>query len=234
MAATGWYGGTGIRLNTAQRVIAGAWGAVQAAAEVLTFGALGGANSIGTRSVVASGSKLTALERAYVGGAYGALRSPVAHSVSAGHLPTLLSESGMASGYLSSSQRLALLSKYGQTSRQLLLHGQVLAPRGTMSAQLLGDITRATGREVALLRLKTGQRVLRLGNAREVSFQGASRVIAHTHPSGALRLSPARLELGPGGVWQVKGDVPALQSLDQRWSLIFGPEGQSSGRLFPQ
>ncbi len=78
MAATGWYGGTGIRLNTAQRVIAGVWGVVQAAAEVLALAPMLGASTMSSGGVLTRGSTLTATERAYMTGAYSALRSPLA------------------------------------------------------------------------------------------------------------------------------------------------------------
>ena len=78
MAATGWYGGTGIRLNTAQRVIAGVWGVVQAAAEVLALAPMLGASTMSAGGVLTRGSTLTATERAYMTGAYSALRSPLA------------------------------------------------------------------------------------------------------------------------------------------------------------
>ncbi len=78
MAATGWYGGTGIRLNTAQRVIAGVWGVVQAAAEVLAFAPMLGASAMTAGSAITRGSTLTATERAYMTGAYSATRTAVA------------------------------------------------------------------------------------------------------------------------------------------------------------
>ena len=116
MAASGWYGGTGIRLNTAQRVIAGAWGAVQAAAEVLTLGSLGGAGAIGTRGVMAGGSTLTAMERAYMTGAYSALRSPLARpmplrgfTVTAGRRLTDTFETSALSPILRTQKQLSLL-----------------------------------------------------------------------------------------------------------------------------
>ena len=77
MAATGWYGGTGIRLNTAQRVIAGVWGLVQAAADILALTPMLGAGSMNAGNVATRGSTLTATERVYMTGAYSATRAPV-------------------------------------------------------------------------------------------------------------------------------------------------------------
>ena len=80
----------------------------------------------------------------------------------------------------------------------------------------MGEITAATGREVALIRTEAGL-VLRLGTRGRVNVAGATRVIAHTHPSGRLGLSiddyisvfnhPTRahrstIVIGPSGFWR--------------------------------
>ena len=104
--------------------------------------------------------------------------------------------------------------------------------------QLMADITAATGKEVALLRLSRGElgRVLRLGTERSVNFSGAMRVIAHTHPSGNLALS-LNMEF-MGGRWVLTGDVPALMALEAvgraeqvvvpRSSVVIGPSGAAA------
>jgi hypothetical protein len=71
----------------------------------------------------------------------------------------------------------------------MLERGEDVAMRtGSMSAQLMGDLTVATGREVALIRIGN-QRFLRLGGADSAFVGDATRLIAHTHPSGVLRFS---------------------------------------------
>ena len=104
--------------------------------------------------------------------------------------------------------------------------------------QLMADLTAATGKEVALLRITRGElgRVLRLGTERSVNFSGAIRVIAHTHPSGNLALS-LNMEL-VGGRWVLTGDVPALMALESvgragqvvvpRSSVVIGPSGAAA------
>jgi len=57
----------------------------------------------------------------------------------------------------------------------------------------IANISAITGKEVGLLRLKNGSRVLRLGQVDElghfISSEGVSRMIAHTHPSRNLAFS---------------------------------------------
>jgi len=80
---------------------------------------------------------------------------------------------------------------------------------------LMGELTAATGAEVALLRMSQG-RVLRLGfsDVKEVPAIGALRVIAHSHPSGKLGIS---------------GDDFRVAFLDpkrkQRSTIVVGPSG---------
>jgi RHS repeat-associated protein len=94
-----------------------------------------------------------------------------------------------------------------------LRRGDVLMHRGTASAELMGELTRATGREVALIRRTDGARVLRLGVEDEVRGLGAARIIAHTHPSNILRLS--------------RGDILSFwhQLPSQRSTVIVGGNG---------
>lgn len=82
--------------------------------------------------------------------------------------------------------------------------------------RLMGELTSASGREIALLRTPHG-RVLRMGISRQVGIQGAIRVIAHTHSNGRIGLSvedflviflnPQRrhrstIIIGPTGAWR--------------------------------
>lgn len=89
----------------------------------------------------------------------------------------------------------------------------VLGP-GQASKKMMGEITTATNREVALIRLRaTGERVLRMGTRDSTQMYGAGRLIAHTHPSGSMKLSRA--------------DVRVMRVLRQRSTLIVGPTGKS-------
>jgi hypothetical protein len=95
-------------------------------------------------------------------------------------------------------------------------------PSGSMSAQLMGELTVATGREVALIRIGN-RRLLRLGIVDEyghgVRLADAERVIAHTHPSGELRFS-----VGPDSDMAVFTD-PLLNLTRQRSSVLIAPDG---------
>jgi RHS repeat-associated protein len=81
---------------------------------------------------------------------------------------------------------------------------------------LMGDLTAASSREIALLRTKAGT-VLRMGSASAVTRKGATLVIAHSHPNGKLGLSPedyitvflnqkykqkSTIVVGPTGAWR--------------------------------
>ncbi len=88
----------------------------------------------------------------------------------------------------------------------------VLGP-GQASRKRMAEIAAATGREVALLRTREGQRILRMGDEGSVPMKGARRLIAHTHPKGILRFSRA--------------DRLVLRVLRQRSSVLIGPSGQS-------
>jgi hypothetical protein len=79
---------------------------------------------------------------------------------------------------------------------------------------LMGELTAATNREVALVRT-VECRVLRLGSETRISTSGVSGVIAHTHPSGRLGISPidyrtyflggkhqSTIIVGPTGAWR--------------------------------
>jgi hypothetical protein len=100
--------------------------------------------------------------------------------------------------------------------------GDVAMPSGAASAKLMGELTRATGREVALLRLTDGSRVMRLGATGSVSGEGAARIIAHTHPSNILRLST--------------GDISTFWSTlpKQRSTVIVGGNGAGTLQHIPR
>jgi RHS repeat-associated protein len=88
----------------------------------------------------------------------------------------------------------------------------------TSPTQLMGELTVATGREVALIRIGN-QRFLRLGNSDGVAVIDADRVIAHTHPSGVLKFSIGR-----------DSDVavfnnPSLKLSKQKSSVLVAPDG---------
>jgi len=87
----------------------------------------------------------------------------------------------------------------------------------TSPTQLMGELTVATGREVALIRIGN-QRFLRLGNSDGVAVIDADRVIAHTHPSGVLKFSVGR-----------DRDVavfnnPSLKLSKQKSSVLIAPD----------
>ncbi|WP_202920234.1 hypothetical protein [Urbifossiella limnaea] len=107
------------------------------------------------------------------------------------------------------------------THRELitaLQKGDVLMPPGSASAQLMGELTVATGREVALIRIGN-QRWLRLGGRDGVVVVDADRVIAHTHPSGELRFS-----VGPDSDMAVFTN-PDLKLTKQKSSVLIAPDG---------
>jgi hypothetical protein len=83
----------------------------------------------------------------------------------------------------------------------------------------MGELTTASGRELALLRTEEG-RILRLGMPGHVTIRGAIRVVAHTHTNGRIGLSPddylaiflnpkrkhrSTIIVGPSGMWRRYG-----------------------------
>ncbi len=88
----------------------------------------------------------------------------------------------------------------------------------TSPTQLMGELTVATGREVALVRIGN-QRWLRLGKSDGVVVIDADRVIAHTHPSGELRFS-----VGPDSDMTVFTN-PLLNLAKQKSSVLVAPDG---------
>lgn len=101
-----------------------------------------------------------------------------------------------------------------------LQRGDVELRSGELPFQLMGDLTAATGREVALIRIGN-QRWLRLGDRTGVPIYDADRVIAHTHPSGELRWS-----VGPDSDMAVFTNPALKETLGrQRSSILVGPCG---------
>jgi RHS repeat-associated protein len=98
--------------------------------------------------------------------------------------------------------------------------GQVVAPRGSMSARIMGEISAGARAEVGLFRLRTGERILVMGGPGSVAIPpGTQRIIAHTHPSGILQFSEA--------------DIAALAARGQRSSVLINLLGQASRLRVP-
>ena len=88
--------------------------------------------------------------------------------------------------------------------------------------QLIADITAITGRESALLPLRDGRFVVRLGKSgTSVGTARARWDIAHTHPNGNMTLS-IRGE-------QEVFDTLVLTRLRQDWTIIVGVRGSRVG-----
>ena len=85
-------------------------------------------------------------------------------------------------------------------------------PQGTTGIRtMMADISATTGNEVGLLRMTDGSRVMRLGGPDFVPLgEDVQRLIAHTHPSGDLRLSPA--------------DIRALSRRNQQSTVLINPQ----------
>jgi hypothetical protein len=113
-------------------------------------------------------------------------------------------------------ERLDLRAKHQSLIKQLERGQDVHMPSGAASSKLLGEITAATGREVGLIRLE-GKRWLRMGSADSIDMSDASRVIAHTHPSGDLRFS--------GLLGGSDGDISMFR--------LYQPRQRSSGLIAP-
>jgi hypothetical protein len=95
----------------------------------------------------------------------------------------------------------------------------VLIPAGTKGIRnAMSQLTANTGREVALLRMENGARILRMGDEVSVPLHGGvTRVIAHTHPSSLLSFS--------------EPDVLALSMRGQRSSVIIDPFADIAARI---
>jgi len=84
----------------------------------------------------------------------------------------------------------------------------------------MAEITRMTEREVALLRVPGGQRVLMIGGKNYVDVTEATRVIAHTHPSGVLEFS--------------EDDIRTLlKKSGQKSSVVISPSGEGKRLAVP-
>jgi hypothetical protein len=73
--------------------------------------------------------------------------------------------------------------------------------------QMMADISAVTGNEVALVRLKDGRRVLRMGTADEIPPHDIVRMIAHTHPSGNMFFSRGDVQKFIGNPKKPKSSV---------------------------
>ena len=107
---------------------------------------------------------------------------------------------------------------------------QVDKGKGMLTKQFsqMADVTKASGKEVALLDIKGDSdeiiRIMRIGDSRSVDTSDAIRVIAHTHPSGRLGLSN-RVDKITG---EKIGDIPAMQLAQpkQKSTIVISPTGE--------
>jgi hypothetical protein len=113
-------------------------------------------------------------------------------------------------------ERLDLQTKYQSLINVLQRGVDVPMPRGAVSWKMMGEITVATGKEVGLIRVGK-VRVLRMGTYDGIDLSDATRVIAHTHPSGNLRFS--------GVLGGADGDIPMFR--------LYQPKQHSSGLVAP-
>jgi hypothetical protein len=120
-------------------------------------------------------------------------------------------------GNFSLSQKLDLQFKH-QSLLTALGQGDVALQSGQGWAQLMGELTVASSREIGFIRIGD-QRLLRLGSSDSIFLGDADRVIAHTHPSGVLRFS--------GEVGGSEGDIPSFNQYQprQRSSFLVAPDG---------
>jgi hypothetical protein len=112
-----------------------------------------------------------------------------------------------------------LLGPRSSTIKKLASGEDVPVPQGTTGIRAaMAEITNRTGNEVGLFRLTNGTRVLRMGGPDYINGgQEIERIIAHTHPSGTLRLS--------------KTDVASLTRMGQRSTVIIVPRGAFGKRF---
>lgn len=96
----------------------------------------------------------------------------------------------------------------------------------------MADLTKGSGKEVALVQLKDGRHVMVLGDASSVSARGleatwcqaAEHSSTYTSERGIVSQSrPAR---SWPGVFQAIGDVPALKRLGQTTSTVIATNGK--------
>ena len=95
--------------------------------------------------------------------------------------------------------------------QRLQMGAEIPVPRGTTGIRtMMSDLSVVSGNEVALVRLANGNRVMTMGGPNAVQIpRTTSRVIAHTHPQGSLRLSAV--------------DVRTLNRLEQRSTVLIAP-----------
>ena len=84
--------------------------------------------------------------------------------------------------------------------------------------QLIADLTLATRKEVALLMLPDGSKIIRIGKRSVVDPAGASEIIAHSHSNGFLMLSERMVKNQPA-------DLIQLARRDQTVTYLVGPAG---------
>jgi hypothetical protein len=88
----------------------------------------------------------------------------------------------------------------------------------------MAAITRATGKEVALVQRTDGTVAMVIGEADRVAIGNNVRsIIGHTHPSGQLGLSQDLREIN--GVFREVGDVQRLRHLNQESTWVIAPDG---------
>ena len=107
----------------------------------------------------------------------------------------------------------------GQSVRVLEAGLDVEIKAGTQGIRnMMSQLTANSGREVALLRMKYGTRILRMGEEGFVPIgRDVERAIAHTHPSGRLAFSRA--------------DYTILQRLGQHSSVVIDPRADIAARI---
>jgi len=94
----------------------------------------------------------------------------------------------------------------------------------------MADLTKATGREIALFRGRDGAIYMAMGQRNRIPgnlMTDATELIAHTHPSGRLGLS---WDFPNSGNFldlnRLTGDVGVLQRLGQESTIVIGPSGR--------
>ncbi|MEO8551264.1 MAG: DUF4157 domain-containing protein, partial [Kofleriaceae bacterium] len=108
-------------------------------------------------------------------------------------------------------ERQAARDKYPDQISALEREGRIPMPNGKASVDLMASITAATNREVALVRLPSGERVMILGGEHHVDLPEGTKIIAHTHPGGDLQFSHE--------------DELALSASRQKSSVLIGADG---------
>jgi len=130
------------------------------------------------------------------------------------HVLANIAESQAARG-ASNFQASPLTGMLGQVDqialRRLQLGAHVEVPAGTQGIRrMMSDLSVVSKNEVALIRMESGRRVLVMGEPNSVSLPSqTSRVIAHTHPQGSLRLSTP--------------DIYVMNRLNQRSTVLISP-----------